>query len=413
MLKIPKTYALFLDQLVVSGASFGLTIVCSQVYDITTFGIYAALMIGLHLLLNMIHSVLVQPMQILINKIENMKDYNGFLLFLFSLVSLGMLLLSMFFFSIDGIVKMEQFSPYVSSFGIFSYSFAVHDLFRKYNLARNRVHLALVADMLNFCGQFCALGCAFYFFESSLEVLFLFLALAYVPGIIYGLFHFKVSRNVLATSSYMKYHLKEGKWFLFTSLTQWGASNFFVLFAGIYVGLQALAALRLGQSIFGVLNVVLQAVENYLVPYVSRLFMSCPHRTITFLQKISKKGIVIMLIFSFPVLLFSKQIMFFIGGADYQQFHGVLIGLSFLYVLIFAAYPIRISIRILELNKIFFTAYAVSFVISLLSFQFLLKNFSIYGAIIGLIMNQLVMILLWQYTLSKNKFKLWKSYISF
>jgi hypothetical protein len=59
------------------------------------------------------------------------------------------------------------------------------------------------------------------------------------------------------------------------------------------------------------------------------------------------------------------------------------------------------------LNKIFFIGYLLSFITSLATFHFLLKYSGLYGAVTGLIINQ-IMILYWRYQLHKKQFQLWK-----
>ena len=79
-----------------------------------------------------------------------------------------------------------------------------------------------------------------------------------------------------------------------------------------------------------------------------------------------------------------------------------------LYVFIFIGYQIRIAIRILVLNKVFFTGYLLSFLFSLFTFYFLLSEFGMNGAIVGLISAQIITIGYWQFVLKKHNFILWK-----
>jgi O-antigen/teichoic acid export membrane protein len=106
--------------------------------------------------------------------------------------------------------------------------------------------------------------------------------------------------------------------------------------------------------------------------------------------------------------IFSDEIIVLAGGQKYQNYGYVVRIISVLYFFIFLSYPIRIAVRILVLNKIFFFGYVLSFVSSLLSFHFLLNSFGLYGAVSGLILNQIIMILFWQNQLKKNQFQLWK-----
>ena len=60
--------------------------------------------------------------------------------------------------------------------------------------------------------------------------------------------------------------------------------------SGIYIGLEALGAFRLVQSIFGVLNILLQTFENYVLPKASRLYALNKQHSKDYLKKITWQG---------------------------------------------------------------------------------------------------------------------------
>lgn len=106
--------------------------------------------------------------------------------------------------------------------------------------------------------------------------------------------------------------------------------------------------------------------------------------------------------------IFSEQIIRFAGGSEYTEYAYLVKGMALLYFVIFAGYPIRMSIRMMILNRLFFIGYVISFLFSLITFNFLLKEWHLWGAIIGLIINQLIILSYWQYALIKKEFILWK-----
>jgi hypothetical protein len=57
---------------------------------------------------------------------------------------------------------------------------------------------------------------------------------------------------------------------------------------------------------------------------------------------------------------------------------------------------------------VFFVGSLLSFFFSLFSFDYLLKNWGINGAVAGLIASQLIVLTYWQIILIKHKFVLWK-----
>ncbi len=400
---------LLLDQLLFSGMSFLLTIFSSRYFDIYTFGIFASLVIGLYLLLSISQALIIQPMQIFLNRTENPLAYKGFLLkCLFGFI-LVILLVSSILYSLE-MNALSDFNDRIIAFVCYSIAFIMHDFFRKFFLSNDQIKDVLIIDFVAVFSQSILLCYLLFFVDGNLNLLLFGLFLAYIPALLIAFFKFPFSFWVGPQRVFLNYHYKEGKWLFFMAITQWFSNNLFVIFSGVFIGITALAALRLGQTIFGILNIILQTVENYLIPYVNRLYAKSHQEGMHYLRKMSKGGFLIMLIFSIPFLFFSKSIMYWIGGKEYVIFHYVLKGLCLLYLVIFSAYPVRISMRILELNKFFFIGYLISLLISMIYFQFLLSHFQLQGAIAGLILNQLIMLAVWQYTLTRKKFYLWKSY---
>jgi O-antigen/teichoic acid export membrane protein len=218
----------------------------------------------------------------------------------------------------------------------------------------------------------------------------------------------KTFRKTINWKIYLKSHMLQGKWFVSVSLLQWGNSNLIILFSGLYIGLESIAALRLVQSFFGILNVLLQVVENYFLPKIAKLYHENRQTAKQYLFKITLNGLfifgsILLLLFMFP-----DKAIILAGGIQYVKYGFLVQFMAVLYLIIFLGYPIRIMIRIKLLNKSFFIGYLCAFVFTLLSFRWLLVNYSISGAVLGLILNQLIMLLYWQFQLKKNHFILWK-----
>ncbi len=400
---------LFLDQVVHSGMSFMLTILASRMLDIHHFGIFASLIIVLYLLLSTSQAIIVQPMQIMISKVADHNGYKKFLL----LTLIGMVTLLSACVIFTYFLDLEILSLYQDSllgYTFFIMAFLFHDFFRKFFLATDQISNAFVIDVISVLGQCIGLVYLISGEGITLNKLFLFLSISYLPSILLGLVKYSLDLRGKISSTFLGYHIAEGRWLLSTAIIQWFANNLFVISSGLFISVAALGALRLAQTVFGVFNIILQTVENYLIPYVNRIKQKSIGQCIIYLQSLCKKSVLVFALLSLPLILFSKSIMQIIGGSEYLPYHGVLIGLSILYLIIFAGYPVRISMRILELNKVLFKGYLLAFLVGLVSFQILLKNYALNGAIAGLILNQLIMIAVWQLALNKKQFYLWKSY---
>jgi hypothetical protein len=98
---------------------------------------------------------------------------------------------------------------------------------------------------------------SFSYTTISLTTLILYLGFAYTSAGIIGIYFLQLnSYKFHRWKFFLQHHIYQGKWLFLTAVVQWWSSNFFAVTAGIILGPLALAALRLVQSLFGILNVV-------------------------------------------------------------------------------------------------------------------------------------------------------------
>lgn len=398
---------ILLDQAVFSGTSFLLTLLIARITDVESFGQYSAYMLGIYLLVNATGAFVIQPFQVLLGKSKDLSAYISFTFWLQIIVL--MLVIGIAF------AAMYFLNPGIS-FSIlpFAAGFILHDFARKILLALNKQLQTLLLDTAS--SVFLLLGLYFFNQQTSKSIADLmgYFALAYIPPFLFlsiVLSPFVFDKNLIR--EFFSLHLREGKWLFFTAITQWWSGNLFVLASGIYLGAGALGALRLAQSLLGILNVLLQTFENYVLPQTAFKILSSTENAISYLGGMSQKAALLFL----PVLgctfLFAEQIMVIAGGTEYSAFADVLRGMSLLYVFIFLGQPIRLIIRALLLNQHFFYAYLISLSFALVFGHPLLSNYGLSGAIAGLIGSQILLMAYWSFVLYKKNILLWKSFISF
>jgi O-antigen/teichoic acid export membrane protein len=159
--------------------------------------------------------------------------------------------------------------------------------------------------------------------------------------------------------------------------------------------------------------VLLQTFENYLLPLTAHKINLELATGLSFLSSMSRKaGLLFMPILAISYL-FAKQILVWAGGEAYAPFGFVLQGMAFLYMLVFLSQPIRLLIRALLLNKHFFYGYLLSLGFALSFGHVLLSNFGLVGALLGLAISQVLLMVYWTLVLQKRKIHLWKSFISY
>ena len=393
------------DQAIFSGTNFLLTLFLAQRLDIKNFGLFSTIVLVTYLVMSITNALIIQPFQVSISKIAKRKEY-------YVSLFLGLVaLLSLFMFLVKLLVLFlpnENIYCFQSNAIIcFIVGYLLQDFFRKIFLGLANIVTVVIIDIVFLV----LISIAFYILKNeitlfnTLLVVGLANSISSIPGLY---FIIKNYENPISWKLFLQDHITQGKWLFSVAVLQWCSSNFFVLISGVYLGIEALGALRLVQSFFGIINIVLQTVENYFLPKVAVLYNENVAKAKKYLVEITAYGALLFGLLLSVLFIFSTQIIVLAGGTKYESYAYVVKIIAVLYFFIFLSYPVRIAVRVMVLNKIFFIGYLISFVSSLLTFHLLLKYSGLYGAVAGLIINQILMILYWQNQLRKNQFILWK-----
>lgn len=396
------------DQAVYSGANFLLTLYLAQKLDIKSFGLFSTIVIVTYLVMSITNALIIQPFQVSISRLSEDSKKKEYYVSLF----LGLVVLLAFFMFIVKLLALFfpiQWSEIYKSNALicFVVGYIFQDFFRKFFLAISKVFPTFIIDVVFLI----LVVVGFYGFRNNITLVSVLYiigianVLSSIPGLLFLVKNFEVP---VSWKFFLQDHILQGKWLFSVAVLQWCSSNFFVLISGVYLGIEALGALRLVQSFFGIINIVLQTVENYFLPKVAALYNQNVATAKKYLLQITLYGAILFGLLLSVLFVFSNPIIVLAGGDKYNSYGYVVKIIAILYFFIFLSYPVRIAVRVMVLNKIFFIGYLLSFISSVLTFHFLLKYSALYGAVAGLIINQIIMILYWQNQLKKNHFILWK-----
>ena len=397
------TVLVLVDQAISSGSSFLITLVLAKNMDLTNFGLFSSLLLLTFLTMSISNALLIQPFQVTVAKVIQKREYHV-AIFLGLMVLLLIVILSAKLLVLFLPKSLIDFIP-IHTFFCFLCGYLINDFFRKLFLGIGKIKWALCMDFL----YMLLLSALWIVPNLTLQTVLFIIGIANLISSLPGLFFlYQNYETPVSWRYFLSHHTQQGKWLLIIAVLQWISSNFFILISGIYIGIEALGALRLVQTLFGVINIGLQTIENYFLPKISTLYIENVTQAKKYLLTITIKGAVLFGLLLSILFVFSTPIIVLAVGEKYQSYGYLVKIIAVLYFFIFLSYPVRIAVRILVLNKIFFLGYLLSFISSLLTFHFLLDYSGLTGAVIGLIMNQIIMILYWQNQLKKNHFQLWK-----
>lgn len=392
------------DQAVFSGTNFLLTIFIAKRLSISDFGAYSAYMLFLYLVVSAISSWTTQVGQV---ARERTAVYVSFVFWLHVFLALS---------CVSVCILVQVYSSVEVSNAVlwFGFGFVLYDFGRKQLLSDDRIAATLFLDAVTSFSVMVAFLSFIHGGTKELDQMMALMGSAFTISLftIMALikpFYFHKKQY----AAFLKSHIRQGRWLFYTALSQWWAGNLFVVASGLYLGGAALGALRLGQSLMGILNILLQAFENYVLPLTAQKMNREIKAGLGYIRDMNKKLIYVFI----PVLVaffgFAGPIMSVAGSPEYGQYAFILQGLSILYLLILLSQPLRFALRSLHLNNHFFYGYFISLGYALLASHWLISAYGLYGVLAGLMGAQIILIAYWTLVLHHKNIRIWKSFISF
>ncbi len=394
---------LIADQSLISAAGFLSNFLLAWKLQLEGYGTYALVYLGMMLLMSFQQALFIQPAQVFLGKLgeTSRRKYTGTILFLAFPSAIILSIIFEFLFQII-------YNPSLH-FGILflvSFIWLISDLLRKLCIILYPGLNLLIIDGLNvllFGGAILILS------PTHPAQALLILGGSSLTGLLFLFILKPTSSGRRMKGYYIKKTASTAGWMVITSVVQWSSSNYLLMAAGAWISASALGLLRLTQYLFGLLNIFLQAYENYAVPKVAAWNGRSGDKA-SFVLRISAAfllpvaGLLVLLALFFPFLakLISPQEIT-------EPLH---LWIALLYFLILIAYPIRVLIRASGYNHVYFIAHAAALVLILISASFLIRTYQSAGIIAGMMLSQILMTSIWIIFLYRKKHFAWKLSIS-
>lgn len=414
MIKLPaiKGEKLFvlLDQLTVSGGGFITNLLLARTLGLEGYGLFAAAGMAQLFIMSMSMSVTSQLYQVIYPGLPSFaaKKYTTGLLILQSSISSSIVVAaSVLYFIRPGFLANYRDLLLPAGFSIAF--FGLQDLLRKQLIVQGKARKAWLADMITNGSQLILLVMGASLNLLDVSVAWWVVAVTFFPAAIVSILWLGARpMKWRYLSLAMKMHKGKSLWLLGSSMLQWGSGYYFVAASGWWLGPASLGALRLAQYVFGLLGVVLQAIENYGLPKASG-----SSRSWQYLLSLSKKTLIGTLPLLIILSAFAGNVMSWAGSESFKPYAFIIYGLSFIYLVIIAGIPVRLSMRIQQLNNHYFTGYVLSTLFGIGFAPILIPHWGLMGVLIGLLVTQLLTLGYWLFILEKKKILQWKSYTLF
>ena len=395
---------IYFDQVIISGSNFIFAIVLTRILGISSYGEYALIWMITFFFSSVQQALIIAPLYTLSEKYKNqdkiefhttLKQYQNVLSIITFIIST--IILSIFY----NTTQANLPNLITIAFAITGY---IHIDFqrRMMFLQKEFIHI-IILDLIYYPLSIILLFTASLFFNITLLNHFQILAsLSLVCLIICHKkleYHLNFQRLKESWSIIWEY----SKYLFYTSLLQFLTGNLFLILTGTILSSSHLGAIRICQNIMGGMHILFSAFENYIPIKASKIFNQ---NGFDGLRKYYKKLIIdtgpIILTFNILIILFNKQLLKLLYNIDNQNTRIVLILFGIIYPFIFIGTLQRFIIRTIEQNKIIYTGYLISTIISLIICYPIVYYYGVIGATTGLLITQIIYVFYYQLMIKKT-----------
>jgi O-antigen/teichoic acid export membrane protein len=386
---VAPRYWVMADQAVVSGTTFLTNLFLARLCGLAAFGAFSAWQLALLLVLTLQGALISQPLPVVYGETtpENRAAYRRTV----ALMQLGFSGAGVLLATLILLVGLHRPVGAVAAFGVCILAVGGLDTARKLLLTEGHVRAALLADVLSGGLQLLVLlGWSLRGTVPSVTAVLWVVGLTTVPALVVAVGALRLGFGPAQLAWFGRRHGRQVRWLLPTAVLQWSAANGLLVFVGVAGPPAGLGILRLAQTVMGVFNVGLQAVENYALPRLSQSFRSAPttfERQRTALGRtllaVGAPALALLFVSAGPVVRWLQP--------DAASYAHVLRWCCGLYLTILLVYPLRLTVRLVGEGRPYFIGYVLSVAVSLVGARPLVAHWGASGVVMGWLLAQVVL----------------------
>ena len=387
------------DQVMVSGANFLMNVLLLKALGLAEFGIFALGWLVAMVAMSIQLGLVVCPMMSIGPKLP---EDQGTAYYTAALMQIGAFTMLAFVLVLSGAVLYNQrisagaLDHLALPLAAATATTLLQDGVRRILFTRGRTLAVLVSDTATHSVRLATFGWVAVAGQTlTVSGALLVIAATAAVGAVIGVGRiapFAFDFNVIRRSAIR--HWASGRWLAASGIMQWFLANAFVMAAGTLLGPAAAGILRAGQTLVGVLNVLLQAQENILPQRASRALMEGGYSG---LSRIIGVAAVVSLVPGVAlVAILSAAPGYWMGlifGPELEPYGAVLVLQSLTMLLIIVGLLPLYGLRALEQTRSGFTAPAVGCLLSIAIAIPFIQIWGVVGAAAGQLLAQTVMAL--------------------
>lgn len=389
----------YVNQAWVSGVNFTSNILIARFLGIEGFGDYSLIMLLILGLTALQQAFIIQPFFQFISSKNSTSYLNSIQVvqLVFSLIGSALLtFIFKAFFTTELLVVDSRVLVIIATYTI---GFSYYDFVRRTYYAMNKKHSITILDFVVYGVQLSGVVILGLFDLLSVEWILAIGSAAFGAVLLVETKRLiKSIPSIVELKQHIGDHWAYSKYLVFTALLQWFGGSYVIIAASSILGNTALGAIRMAQSLLGLVNVLFQVFENTVPVTLSSLLTKSGEKEM--LSKFWK----FLLKYSLPVLTFTGVIVLFqdllipsLYGESFIEFAYLLSLFGILNVFIYIGTFARFLIRTLSINQYIFWAYVISTAWSLGTSNYLIGTFGLSGVIGSLFIIQFIQLLVFAF----------------
>ncbi len=395
-----------IDQAMVSGGNFLFSLLLARYLTIKEYGVF---ILGFSLLIlfrRIQASLIISPMLVLSADMDrsNIRKYFGSLGILQLILSLTISILLVGSTKIVTSLSSGGSICFISfcAMAIASFSFQFQDFFRRMLFTQRKIRSAFQNDIVCTMLKFIGLTAAIITGHISVFNAFIIIFISSLIASLYGYLQcFKTIQIDLSTlKKVAKTNWDYGKWLLSAGVARWVSGQINIFLAAAFISVSATGVIGAVNNIYGVINVVVQGLRGFILPYAS---MRIKNAGYIYLKKlvstICVSGVIGIVIYFIIAISASQPILDFLYNGKYNDYGYMVVLLGINALFSFLSYPFSLGLLLLKNTKTILYGNLFSSVVSIFISVPMVIIWGIYGACLSMIFIQatFALTLFWMY----------------
>ena len=392
-----KRHSTILDQIIVSGGNFFITIILARQLDEELFGVYSLIWLMVISVAAILQALFIAPLLSICPKLNEMESERFVTLILAELLLMLLLMCSILFIVtlVSAHFEYDAFSVSVTYYLMLAAPYFLYDYIRRRLMVQDKNISLLWLDIFSYLMIIIGL---MFLLDGEIFNAVIVISIVFTISSIFMLARFGLKLEVLKKSPrkcayLLKKQWKFTKWLLGSAFLQFINGNALTIISGAIISISQVGYIRMAQNIVGMINPIYLFLDNHAQLYLARIsykegVKSCEQMY----RKLAVACMLVLFLMLAAIYVFSEQLISILYGKQDDIISDYLILMLVVSFVTGANFLERLLAKVQENTKVIFRSYFYSSIVACIVIYPLSDRFGGAGVIYAIITAQLVML---------------------